>query len=193
VARTGENITYAAGRPAFVLLDHDAKGMPAEIAAKIEGLGGFWAALAFVLPALNDTGRVTRRSTSAGLIRIDTGEKLPGSNGVHGHVIATDGTDAVRFLEALHDRCWLAGLGWCIVSKSGALLERSIVDKMVGQPERLVFEGPPVLERPLKQDKEARHPKVHHGDRLDTRGACPSLTASRSSPRRATTQSSWAT
>jgi hypothetical protein len=113
-----------------------------------------------VLPALKGTAHVARLSTSAGLFRTDSGGALPGSDGVHVYIVVKDGADIERFLRALHDRCWLAGLGWMIVSKSGALLERSIVDRTVGGPERLVFEGGPVLLPPLQQDKERRrHPR----------------------------------
>ena len=138
-------------------------------------LGGFWGALLTVLPALKDAARVTRRSTSAGLSRSDTGEALPGSDGIHVYVAAKDGADSERFLRALHERCWLAGLGWMMVSASGALLERSIVDRMVGGPERLVFEGGPVLVPPLQQDKESRRPIAVDGVALDTVAACPPL------------------
>jgi hypothetical protein len=124
IARTGANIVYHG--PAFALLDYDSKGMPTAVAAELERAGGFWDALLTVLPALKDTARVIRSSTSAGLSRADTGEALPGSDGVHVYLTAQDGADSVRFLRALHDRCWLAGFGWMMVSSSGALLERSI-------------------------------------------------------------------
>ena len=173
IARTGSNIIYHG--PAFALLDYDSKGMPTAVAVEIKRAGGFWGALLTVLPALKDTAHVMRRSTSAGLSRADTGEALPGSDGVHVYVAAKDGADSERFLRALHDRCWLAGLGWMMVSTSGALLERSIVDRMVGGPERLVFEGGPVLVPPLQQDKESRRPIAVDGVALDTVVVCPSL------------------
>ena len=173
IARTGANIVYHG--PAFALLDYDSKGMPAAVAAELERAGGFWGALLTVLPALKDAAHVTRRSTSAGLSRADTGEALPGSDGVHVYVAEKDGADSERFLRALHDRCWLAGLGWMMVSTSGALLERSIVDRMVGGPERLVFEGGPVLVPPLQQDKESRRPIAVDGVALDTVAVCPPL------------------
>jgi hypothetical protein len=173
IARTGANIVYHG--PAFALLDFDTKGMPVGVAAELQRLGGFWGALLTVLPALGDVARVMRRSTSAGLSRADTGEPLPGSDGMHVYVAAKDG-DSERFLRALHDRCWLAGLGWMMVSTSGALLERSIIDRTVGGPERLVFEGGPVLVPPLQQDKESRRPIAVEGVALDTVAACPPLT-----------------
>jgi hypothetical protein len=173
IARTASDILY--NGPAFALLDFDSKGMPIAVAAELERLGGFWPALLTVLPALGAGARVTRGSTSAGLSRTDTGEALPGSDGMHIFVSAMDGTDTQRFLRALHDRCWLAGLGWMMVSNSGALLERSIVDRMVGGPEHLVFEGGPVLVPPLQQDKESRRPIAVDGMVLDTATMCRSL------------------
>ena len=63
-----------------------------------------------------------------------------------------------------------------MVGKAGQLLERSIVDRVVGSPERLVFEGPPTLEPPLAQDGEARLPDAREGTVLDSAAACPPLT-----------------
>jgi len=97
------------------------------------------------MPALQGIAHVTRCSTSAGLYRTDTAQRLPGSENVHIYVAVRDGADIDRFLRTLHARCWLAGLGWMLVGTAGQLLERSIVDRMVGGAERLVFEGPPVL------------------------------------------------
>ena len=56
-------------------------------------------------------------------------------------------------------------------------LIRSIVDTAVRSPERLVFEGPPRVVKPLAQDQEARAPIAHEGELIDTRAACPPLTA----------------
>ena len=175
IARTNDAISYRTDEPAAVLLDYDTKGIPAEIADRLASLGGFWPALVSVLPALREVAHVVRRSTSAGLLRSDTGAEIAGSNGLHSFVIAADGTDAERFLKTLHERCWLHGFGWMMVGRAGQLLERSIVDRMVGAPERLVFEGPPVLEPPLAQDKESRRPVITDGKILDT-AACPPLT-----------------
>ncbi len=87
-----------------------------------------------------------------------------------------DGQDIERFLKTLHARCWLAGLGWLMVGAGGQLLERSIVDRMVGAPERLVFEGAPVLDPPLAQDQASRRPVATEGAALDTIAVCPPLT-----------------
>jgi transposase len=173
IARTGADIIYRGS--AFVLLDYDSKGMPTAVADEIERAGGFWAALHTVLPALNSAARVGRLCTTAGLSRSDTGEELPESGGMHVYVAQKDGADSERFLRTLDDRCWLAGFGWMMVSASGTLLERSIIDRTVGSPERLVFEGGPVLSPPLIQDKESRSTRAINGVRLDTVAACPPL------------------
>jgi hypothetical protein len=175
IARTQEYIGYRPGAAAFALIDFDRKGMPAAVAARIEGLGGLWPALLTVIPALEDAARVIRQSTSAGLYRIDTGERLPGSGGEHVYIAVKDGTDIERFLQTLHIRCWLAGLGWLMLGAAGQFLERSICDRVVGTPERLIFEGAPVLIPPLAQDAASRLPIAIVGGLLDTVAACPPL------------------
>jgi hypothetical protein len=175
IARTGSHIAYEAGRPALALIDVDTKGMPAEVTARIEGAGGFWAALVSVLPALATSGRIERRSTSTGISRTDTGEALPGSNGMHVYLHVRDGGDVEHFLRTLHERCWMAGFGWHMVGAGGQLLNRSLVDRMVFAPERLVFEGAPVLVALLAQDQTLRRAKVYDGAPLDTRETCPPL------------------
>jgi len=173
VARTSANLVYRPKRPALVLIDYDTKGMPADVRARIDELGGFAAALAAVCPAIAGAGYIERRSTSAGISNAATGETYP-SEGRHLYLLAEDGADAKRFLYALHERAWLCGLGWYVVGRAGRLLERSIVDRMVCAPERLIFEAAPNLEPPLEQ--RPRPATVHNGSALDTLTACPALT-----------------
>jgi hypothetical protein len=175
VARTHLNIIFEDGEPALALLDFDTKGMPQSVADKLKQLGGFWMALVSVVPELANVARVTRSSTSSGLYRSDTGAKLPGSDGIHEYIVIADSGDAERFLRVLHDKTWLAGLGWMMVGAGGQLLERSIVDRMVGAAERLIFEAPPNLKPPLKQDRKARRPVAMGGDTLNTIATCPPL------------------
>ena len=103
VARTAANIRYVDGEPGLVLFDYDTKDMPPEVASKVEALGGFWCALVSVLPSLGAAGRVVRRSTSSGLVNVDTGEALPGSSGVHVYGEEEDAGDTERFLKTVHD------------------------------------------------------------------------------------------
>jgi hypothetical protein len=175
ISRTSEYIDFLPNRPAFVLLDVDTKGMPPNVASRVEECGGFKGALASVIPALIDSDAIYRSSTSACLSRYDTGEVVPGSKGLHVFVHVQDGADVERFLRTFHDRCWLAGFGWLIVGVGGQLLERSLIDRMVYAPERLVFEAAPILDHPLKQDSLGRSPQVCKGAQADTRAICPEL------------------
>jgi hypothetical protein len=177
IARTRDYIHFSPERPAFMLLDHDSKGMPDAVKERLDAFGGFWPALISVVPELSKIARVTRASTSAGLFHSESGEKFPGSGGQHDYVQAIDGADIDRFLADLHDHCWLHGLGWKMVGAGGQLLERSIIDRMVGLPERLCFEGAPIIEPPLWQDAEIRQPAVYDGAALNTLQACQPLTA----------------
>ena len=176
IARTAGHISYPAKVPALALIDYDTKGMPPIVAARLRELGGFWQALVAVAPELVDAARVIRRSTSSGIVRQDTGEALKGSDGLHVFLHVRDGGDIERFLKALHDRCWLHGLGWMMVGAGGQFLDRSIVDRMVGVGERLVFEGAPVLVEPLAQDAVLRAPEALAGKPVDTTVACAPLT-----------------
>jgi hypothetical protein len=178
VARTAQNIRYRKDRRAVVLIDFDSKGMPACVEERIEALGGVWKALVLICPELANAAHVIRRSTSSGLSNAESGEVYPGSAGLHIYVEVEDGADADRFLRTLHDRAWCLGLGWYRIGKAGQLLERSIVDRIVGTGERLVFEGGPQIEPPLQQDAASRKAKYHVGGRVDTSSACPSLTPS---------------
>jgi hypothetical protein len=174
VSRTKGNFVYREGEPALALLDHDDKGTPDAVTAALSALGGFVAGIASICPDFALAGYISRRSTSAGIVNGETGQAYPSSGG-HVYPLVQDGADVPRFPQVLHDRAWLAGFGWSIPSKSGAVLERSIIDKSVAAPERLIFEAAPELEPPLKQ--APRRATVHDGVPLDTRTACPDLTA----------------
>jgi hypothetical protein len=175
IARTADYIVYREKQPAFVLIDYDTKGMPEQVKERIETLGGLWPALVSVLPNLASTTRLLRPSTSTGLYHAETGERFDGSGGMHVFLTITDGTEAERFLQTMHVRCWAHGLGWGMVGKGGQFLERSIVDRMVGLPERLVFEAAPIIEPPLAQNQDSRRPVAENGIPLDTLSACPPL------------------
>jgi hypothetical protein len=173
VPRTKDNFNYREGEPALALLDHDSKGMPDAVRERLKAHGSFVAAIASICPAFALAGYIQRPSTSAGVFNSETGDQYS-STGEHVYPLVKDGSDILRFLQNLFERAWLAGDGWYIVSKSGALLERSIVDKSVGSAERLTFEADAELEPPLKQ--APRRATIHDGVPLDTRTACPDLT-----------------
>lgn len=175
IARTGKYLGYRPGRAALLLFDFDTKGMPPEVRNRMSELGGFWPALTSVVPELRGVAHIMRASTSAGIRRADTDDPIPGSDGQHVYVLTEDGSDNERLLRDLSDRLWLTGLGWYRIGAAGRLLERSPIDRMVGRPERLVFEGPPILGPGLVQDKGARRAVVVAGIALNSLSACPPL------------------
>lgn len=77
----------------------------------------------------------------------------------------------------LFERLWLAGFGRYEVSKSGSLLQRSLIDASVFQPERLDFCGGASCGKGLEQrlpDPVLFNPDAGY---LDTRASLPDLTA----------------
>ncbi|MEH2563503.1 hypothetical protein [Bradyrhizobium sp. AZCC 2289] len=176
ITRSRSFIDYPSGSPAWALIDYDTKGMPDEVSARIDAAGGMWNALLSVAPELAVAARVARASTSAGLFRSDNNEPIPGSNGVHHYVLVRDGGDIERLLKDLHDRCWLHGFGWHMIGKAGQLLERSLIDRMVGYGERLCFEGAPHIVEPLAQDPAKRVPEAFEGDAIYSDRVVPRLT-----------------
>jgi hypothetical protein len=175
IARTVNFLQFAAAQAAYMLIDYDTKGMPKEVAARLQG--GFWTAITAVCPSLAAAARVTRCSSSAGLSRADTGQCFAGSSNEHVYIAVADGSDIERAVKTLHQRCWLAGFGFYLISDCGSLLSRSIVDQHVGRAERLVFEGGAEVVPPLQQDATVRRPQAHDGVVLDTRQAIPDLSA----------------
>src|SRR5262249_33946221 len=154
---------YRPGDPGVVLCDYDTHGMPENICGV-----DFWDALTGdMLPTLHHVAMVARKSTSTGIRRRSDNTPVGDSRGRHVYIFIRDVSDSDRFLRVLHKRVWLAGLGWYALGKDGALLERSIIDRMVGSPERLVFEGVPVLSDDLMQ--EPRTCEAFDGGLLDTR------------------------
>jgi hypothetical protein len=178
IARTSDAIRFERGQSAFALCDYDGKGMPVSTLTFIrkKGSGSYRDTLATIIPEIGRCAAVERSSTSAGLYKVDTGEPLPGSGGRHLYLQVVNGADIPRFLQVLHQRCWLAGFGWGMCAKNGAFLERSVVDRAVAAGEHLVFEGGPQVNGGVGQDPEQRRPTVIEGEVLDTEKACRPLT-----------------
>ncbi|MFZ4700310.1 MAG: DNA primase family protein [Candidatus Methylumidiphilus sp.] len=175
VARSADNIGYSPGKPAFMLLDTDTKGAPPTVRGKLAEVG-IEAMVAEVLPEITSTDRVFRASTSAGLFVKATEEPIGDAGGSHLYLLVKDGTDIERALKVLAQRLWLAGHGWIALARDGRMLPRQPVDTTVAGPERLVFEGGPILGADLGQDEEARRPRPTAGTAMETRVALPDLT-----------------
>ena len=75
-------------------------------------------------------------------------------------------SDIPRYLETLGKRLFLAGMGRIELSRSGAALQRTLIDLSVGSPERLDFVAGAVCEDGLVQ--RLPEPTVKNGEMLDT-------------------------
>jgi hypothetical protein len=174
IARTREFLVFEEGEPGFVLLDIDFKGMPDIAKRRLEESGGIWSALCEVHPVFETVAFVERPSTSSGLRNTTTGQLFPSTGGRHIAIPVLDAADIPRFLSDLHDHFWRIGWGWGMSSVAGSFLERGLIDRSVGTPEHLIFEGQAIIMEPLEQT--GRDAVTHSGTVLDTRLILP-LTA----------------
>lgn len=154
IARTREHLQWA-DAPGVLLMDIDAPrgGEPMGIVEALE-------ALCAAVPELSMAPMVIRPSSSSCIWH---GEReLAGVRGIHVYVIVADARRIPEMGEAIRGRLWLAGFGRYEVARSGALLERTIVDATVWQPERLVFAAGAHCLAPLEQRRGS--PIVRNAD-----------------------------
>ena len=143
--------------------DHDALDRGALVAAIREAAPGLADAAMLWLPSASSC--------------IWLGEReLRGVSGQRLWIIAADATDIPRAGTVLRDRLWLAGHGWFEVSKSGALLERTLIDASVWQPSRLDFAGGAACSDGLEQRRGEPVRIEGAAEIIDTCTALPDLT-----------------
>jgi len=143
-------------QPTFFLIDVDGINQPLDdIINKIS----------MVVPGFAESGRLIVNSSSSG-IHNKEGILLKDSTSAHIYLIVEDGTDIPRFMGVLFDRLWLNGLGRIMVSSSGSMLVRCIIDDAVKGPERIIYEADPVLKDGLIQNRPES--EYLHGMMLDT-------------------------
>jgi hypothetical protein len=171
VARTKENTAWPEG-PGIMPFDYDPRDGEASLSATDLREKTYEA-----VPALADAPHVCRPSASSCIVTTD-GRKLRGERGRRIYIFVQDARDIERAAAVLQDRLWLAGEGYIVVSKSGALLERTLADAAMFQPSRLDFAGGAECGEGLVQSLPA--PAVINPDAqyLDTRTALPDLTPS---------------
>lgn len=136
-----------------------------------KGADEVYAALCAAVPGLQGKGHIRWLSSSSNIVNTATGEDLTGERGRRFYFFVTNASDIPRAGAALITYLWAAGYGYIKVSKAGALLERTIVDGVVWQPERLDFAAGAYCVKPLEQQRGA--PSVVDGPPLDTRRDIP--------------------
>ncbi|MGC1954840.1 MAG: hypothetical protein WA970_20140, partial [Gammaproteobacteria bacterium] len=171
IARSREAFRWPEG-PGILMLDYDPPDDEAPLAPEDwrERLYSVW-------PQLSLAPHLWRPSASSCIEHVETGEVLHSITGQRLYVLVANARDIARAGETLIQRLWLAGQGRHAVSRSGALLERTLIDGAVWQPERLDFCGGAFCHPPLVQ--KLTEPLIFHGDAppIDTRATLPSLTA----------------
>jgi hypothetical protein len=96
------------------------------------------AALRTAVPELASTPLLWWPSSSSH-IHDEEGRDLTGLRGQRLYLAVADATDIPRLGKQIETRLWAAGHGRFDISKSGALLARTLVDTSVWQPSRLDF------------------------------------------------------
>jgi hypothetical protein len=178
VTRTRKDFAFTPFDAGVLLLDYDPPGGGAPLTPD-----AVLAALYTVVPALRNAPHVVLPSASAALWNADLGAWAKEHGGLRVLVPVQDGSDIPRALTALFERSWLVNIGtntgygrWD-VSRAGSLLLRSIVDVAVGQPERIDFIGPALVEPPLQSRRlDGLQVLNADADYLDSIDAIPPLT-----------------
>lgn len=132
VTRTRRNFSWPTGR-GVILFDYDP--LPGTEPMTPEALV---MALRHAVPALRCVTLAVKPSVSS-CIYADDGQELRGISGQHVFAIVED-TNAIPIIgTTISERLWLAGYGYIAISSGGSMLERTIIDGSVWQPERLIF------------------------------------------------------
>ena len=171
IARTTESLVWNAG-PGVLMLDYD----PSKGADEPLTPDALLAALVKAAPGLMQATVVWWMSASSNIYNGDELVKSVGGQRVY--IGVQNAIDVPRAGKALADRLWLDGHGYFEVSKSCALLERTLVDTSVWQTNRFDFAAGAKCAPPLNQRRG--EPVVHHlpgwtGDLLDSYTAIPDL------------------
>lgn len=141
ITRSLENYFFGQDIPGMLLLDCDGNEMtPQEVLETLEGL----------IPELSCAAKIITPSASANIYRKSTGEKVSDNNNAHIYLPVDDAAEIPRLGKTIFERLILAGYGRVEFSRDGKILIRTLIDKAVFSPERLVFEAPAILSNDLE-------------------------------------------
>lgn len=134
-SRSKDFFRFKKGHSGAILLDVDDSNLTANEFLNI---------LSGIHPDLQTCSKVVKYSSSAGLYHGD--KQLTPLNKYHIYLFVEDLSDSKRLGKAIYTKLWNLGHGHIKVSRAGSLLDRSVVDRFVWTPERLVFEAAPKLD-----------------------------------------------
>lgn len=168
IARSRDFFCWPAGM-GWLMLDYDpAPG--GEPMNRDELLSGICTAA----PALKSAPMLWTVSSSSCIEH--AGEAVTAIAGQRLYIAVADAADIPRAGKVLFDRLFLAGFGRFDLSKAASLLERTLADGAVWQPERLDFAAAPIVEPPLTRSAPPPAAINPAAAPIDTRQALADLT-----------------
>jgi hypothetical protein len=127
-----------------------------------------------VIPAFRSTQVLWATSAGSCIYDTVTDKEHFGVLGQRLYIIVRNGSDIPRALHTLAQRLWLGGHGWIKVSKSGAMLKRTLIDLAMANAVQPDFAAGIVCHPPFIQ--RSQQMLIGKGDPLDTTVAIADLT-----------------
>lgn len=148
VARTDKAFCWPNKAGGVLMLDYDppATGVPLDRESLVR-------AVRECCPGLASIALLWWSSASSNIVNTETGQKLTGLRGQRLYMLVSEATDIVRAAHVMQERLWLRGFGHYDISKSGALLQRSLFDSSVWQANRIDFAAGAHCLPPLAQER----------------------------------------
>ena len=172
ITRTRDFFDWHSG-PGYLLIDYDPPRHQEGIISRTDLV----AVLCEASGDISTAPMVLADSSSSWIYRTDTGECVQQQRGLRCYILINDMRDAARAGRVLHQRLWLAGHGFYVISASGQLLERSPADQAVWKPEHLDFAAGAYCEEPLEQRRPAAEYRNNEAQPFSTPTLVPDLTA----------------
>jgi hypothetical protein len=141
LSRSMQHLAYPTDSSCICMFDHDPKPgqQPLSPEALIE-------AVCKVVPEFVECPTWSTPSTSSCIYDMQGSELSGQGAGFHLYFPFSDATALPSFVTSLFKRLWLQDHGYIYVTRSGAMLERTIFDAAVFSPERLDFVSGAVCE-----------------------------------------------
>jgi hypothetical protein len=136
VARSKAHFAFPDG-PGLLCLDYDPNGEPLAADA-------LHAALVTSCPCLAGVGALITASATSHIYDSGTGRCLKGPGGLHAYFIIDAARAAPKAVDAIFQATF-GRFGYAMISKSGAISPRTLIDRCSPQPERLLFEAGALL------------------------------------------------
>lgn len=137
ISRTRKNFVY--DKEVIALLDVDA---PSDAGYSFIDIHTLIRDLCGIYPVLKGKELLAIPSSSNGLVNLDTGKPIKPNSDAKWHIYFRIKQELIpAFKQYLQDIAWIKGFGYTHISRSGAVLQRCIVDLTVFSPERIDYIG----------------------------------------------------